>query len=178
MKGGGWQRGAAEGKGTSDRCQAERMGHSFRVGAGGGGRGGGEESEGSPNDATPNLSVPICVSQRGSPKVAGLYVPDRGARSEEGQEETARGARGNHAHCCCSGEAHSATTPKTARNSVHGPAGPGAAAGPTDALPRAGARERQKQSARKINSSGLELFFFPLGLSTRNIWILYVFFCC
>lgn len=98
MKGGGWQRGAAEGKGTSDRCQAERMGHSFRVGAGGGGRGGGrgggEEPEGSPNDATPNLSVPICVSQRGSPKVAGLYVPDRGARSEEGQEETAeRGAR-------------------------------------------------------------------------------------
>lgn len=34
MKGGGWQRGEAEGKGTSYRCQAERMGHSFKVGAG------------------------------------------------------------------------------------------------------------------------------------------------
>lgn len=43
MKGGGWQRGAAKGKGTSDRCQAQRLGQSFRVGVGG--AGGSEEAE-------------------------------------------------------------------------------------------------------------------------------------
>lgn len=68
--------------------------------------------------------------------------------------------------------------PRRRATAFTAPLGPALRPGPTDALPRAGARERQKQSARKINSSGLELFFFPLGLSTRNIWILYVFFCC
>lgn len=47
------------------------------------------KQEGCLHGATANLSVPICVAKRGSPKVAELDIPDLGARGKEGQEGTA-----------------------------------------------------------------------------------------
>lgn len=155
-------------QGAQGRGWVSRVGRGSRVGAGRDAERLGR-AEGCPHGATPNLSVPICVAKRGSPKVAWLDIPDLAARGEEGQKRTAasdvrkprtlllrRSARGQRpqrrlaaAFTARPGPALSAESHRRA------PAG----RGPND---------RQKQSTRKINSSSLELFFFSLWGSVQG----------
>lgn len=132
---------------------------------------------GLPTRCHTNLGGPSAEYREGPQSSPGRtsQIWERGTR--KGRKERWGETSQNHENCCC-GEARGAATREAAGGSIHSPPGPGAPERSHRRAPAGrGPSERQKQSARKIKflQPGV---FPPLGLSARNIWILYVFFCC